>query len=203
MCDGYAVYTALAKKYPELRLVQCWAHVRRKFIECSTAFPKETDRILGLIGRLYDIERRGRDLELTERLRLRNDESRPVLVELQRLVVEIHYTPGSSLEDAVQYMANRWSRLSRFLDAPHVPLDNNLAERSLRGPVVGRKNHYGSRSLRGTEVAAICYSLLETAKLVGLNPEEYLLIATEAALDGVTIPLPHEIAQQRRAAASR
>jgi transposase len=203
MCDGYGVYTALAKKYPDLRLVQCWAHVRRKFVECSTAFPKETERILGLIGQLYEIEQRGRELEPAERLPLRNEESRPVLVELQRVVMEIHYTPGSSLEDAVQYMANRWTLLTRFLETAHVPLDNNLAERSLRGPVVGRKNHYGSRSLRGTEVAAICYSLLESAKLVGLNPEEYLRIATAAALEGLTIPLPHEVVEQRRAAAVR
>lgn len=202
MCDGYAVYTALAKKYPNLRLVQCWAHVRRKFVECEAAFPKETERILDLIGRLYAIEKRARDVAPAQRLRMRTDESRPVLVELQRVVVEIRYTPGSSLEDAVHYMAGRWTLLTRFLDAPHVPLDNNLAERSLRGPVVGRKNHYGSRSLRGTEVAAICYSLLESAKLVGLNPEEYLRLATDAALDRITIPLPHEIAEQRRAAAT-
>ena len=202
MCDGYVVYRTLAAKYPELRLVQCWAHVRRKFVDCSTAFPKETERILELIGQLYEIEKRGRDVDPPERLRLRAEESHPVLVEIQRVVVEIHYTPGSTLEDAVQYMANRWTLLTRFIKAAHIPLDNNPAERSLRGPVVGRKNHYGSRSHRGTEVAAICYSLLESAKLVGLNPEEYLHIATQAALDGVTIPLPHEIVEQRRAAAA-
>jgi hypothetical protein len=59
--------------------------------------------------------------------------------------------------------------------------------------VVGRKSHYGSRSQRGTEVAALFYSFLESAKLAGVGPHTYLKIATDAALHGATIPLPHEI----------
>jgi transposase len=62
------------------------------------------------------------------------------------------------------------------------------------GLAVGRKNHYGSRSRRGTEVAALFYSLIESAKLAGVGPHTYLKIATDAALRGVTIPLPHELA---------
>ena len=91
-------------------------------------------------------------------------------------------------------MTNRWSRLTRFVDNPALPLDNNPAERALRGPVVGRKNHYGSRSLRGTQVAALFYSLLESAKLVGIDPAAYLRTAVEAAFAGREIPLPHELA---------
>ena len=84
--------------------------------------------------------------------------------------------------------------LQRFLDDPRVPLDNNATERALRGPVQGRKNHYGSRSRRGSEVAALYYTLVESALLNGLDPREYLRTATLAALTGETIPLPHEIA---------
>jgi transposase len=61
----------------------------------------------------------------------------------------------------------------------------------LRGPVVDRKNHYGSRSLRGTEVAALFYTLCETAKLVGLDPHAYLLRALYTAIaqpEAVTLP---------------
>ena len=60
--------------------------------------------------------------------------------------------------------------------------------------VVGRKNHYGSRSQRGTEVAALFYSLIESAKLCGIEPKAYLRIALRAALAGELIPLPHEVA---------
>ena len=64
----------------------------------------------------------------------------------------------------------------------------------MRGPVVGRKNHYGSRSLRGTQVAALFYTLCETAKLVGVDPNAYLLRALHAAIaqPGV-ITLPDDL----------
>jgi len=57
---------------------------------------------------------------------------------------------------------------------PRIPLDNNATERAIRGPVVGRKNHYGSKSRLGTQVAATLYTVLETAKLHGVDPAAYL-----------------------------
>ena len=60
-------------------------------------------------------------------------------------------------------MLERWAGLRRFVEDPRIPPDDNAAERTLRGPVVGRKNHSGSRSVRGTEVAAAFYTLCETA----------------------------------------
>jgi hypothetical protein len=70
-------------------------------------------------------------------------------------------------------------------------MTNNAAERSLRGCVVGRKNFYGSKSVRGTEVAALFYTLLESAKLAGVEPRGYLRAAAEAALKGEAPLLPH------------
>jgi transposase len=193
MCDGFSAYESLAKAYPEIRLVQCWVHVRRNFVECEKAFPTECGQVLGLIGKLYEIEQRAGD-DLEERRRLRHEESRKVLADIQSWVFEVRSVPGTALHEAIKYMTNRWSRLTRFVENPALPLDNNPAERALRGPVVGRKNHYGSRSPRGTQVAALFYSLLESAKLVGIEPAAYLRRAVEAAFAGQTIPLPHEIA---------
>jgi len=100
--------------------------------------------------------------------------------------------PESSLGKAIAYMLGLWAGLTRFLGDPRIPLDNNATERGLRGMVVGRKNHYGSRSKRGTEVAALFYSLIETAKLAGVNPKTYLLAARHAALENPgTALLPH------------
>jgi hypothetical protein len=77
---------------------------------------------------------------------------------------------------------------------PEVPLDNNAAERALRGVVVGRKNHYGSRSKRGTEVAALFYTMMETAKLSGIDARTYLRqAATQAIKKPGTITLPTEL----------
>ena len=71
----------------------------------------------------------------------------------------------------------------RFLDDPRICPDNNASERVLRTVVLGRKNHYGSRSERGTKVAALLYSLVESAELAGVNPHDYLRRAVHAALD--------------------
>jgi hypothetical protein len=69
-----------------------------------------------------------------------------------------------------------------------------ILDSGFRGPVVGRKNHYGSKSLRGTEVDAIFYSLIESAKLCGINPQQYLLDATKRVLqDPEDILLPHQL----------
>ena len=83
-----------------------------------------------------------------------------------------------------------------FLDHPNVAIDNNAIERALRGVVLGRKNHYGSKSRRGTEVAAILYSMIESAKLVGINPEEYFKTAIDAhpkTLNLAVCGLPHTV----------
>ena len=94
-------------------------------------------------------------------------------------------------------MSKRWSRATLFLEHPDVALDNNAAERAIRGVVLGRKNHYGSRSQRGTEVAAVFYSLIESAKLVGVEPAEYLRRAAEAALAGGEPIVPVDLTRAR------
>ena len=94
----------------------------------------------------------------------------------------MHALPQSGVGKAVSYMAGIWKGLVLFLDDPAVPVDNNHTGRSIRGIVVGRKNHYGWRSERGTEVAAILYNLVESAKLAHVGPHAYLRAATYAAL---------------------
>ena len=75
--------------------------------------------------------------------------------------------PRSGLEKTIAYTR---PGLVRFLGDPKIPLDTNGVERALRGVAVGWKNHYGSRSERGTRVAALLYSLIESAKLAGVEP---------------------------------
>jgi transposase len=95
---------------------------------------------------------------------------------------------------AISYMLKLWKGLTRFLDDPRIPLDNNAAERALRGVVVGRKNHYGSKSKRGTEVAAIFYTLFETAKLSGVDPRAYVTLAANRAIaDHGAVTLPSDL----------
>ena len=118
---------------------------------------------------------------------------------MRQTVTHVHSPPGartlpeSGLGKGIKYMLRLWPGLTRFLDDPKIPLDNNATERALRGLVIGRKNHYGSRSKRGTEVAALFYGLLETAKLAGVEPRQYLLEAAVAAITRNDVLLPHEL----------
>lgn len=124
---------------------------------------------------------------------LRAERSRAVVEKLEKWIRSTQTLPQSALRKAIEYTTGLWTGLTRFLEDPRIPLSNNHTERSLRGPVVGRKNHYGSRSRRGTDAAAILYSLVESAKLAGVDPQRYLHDAIHAALRGKPLPLPHEI----------
>jgi len=205
MADGYGAYDALARASPGFTLAHCWAHVRRKFVEAEPHYPAPCAEILALVGQLYGVERtclcpgpaasaetRAAALEL--RAQLRREQSRPIVEAIRAWAHQQRALPESSLGKAIAYMLGLWPGLTRFLDDARIPLDNNATERGLRGMVVGRKNHYGSRSQRGTEVAALFYSLIESAKLCGVEPKAYLLQATRAALETPgTVTLPHAL----------
>jgi transposase len=194
LTDGYGAYQSLKKRGEKFKLAHCWAHVRRKFVEIEEQYPKECGEVLDLIGKLYQVERDTRDGPPDKRLETRRERSRTLLTEIQNWALRTEALPQSNLGKAIAYMGGVWEGLRVFLDDPDVELDNNRTERAIRGVVVGRKNHYGSRSRRGTEVAALFYSLIESAKLAGVGPHTYLKIATEAALRGAKIQLPHEVA---------
>ncbi len=223
--DGYAAYAKLrdvqgekrrqlllddgeaeSRAGPVFTLAYCWAHVRRKFVECGRHYP-EAEEALDLIGRLYGIEREACEGDpgglLERRRKLRAKKSAALLDELRRWAAKQRTLPTGGLGRAIAYMLGHWDGLLRFLDDPRVPLDNNATERGIRAPVVGRKNHYGSRSERGTEVAGLFYSLIESARLVGLEPAEYLAEATRRALANPgTVTLPVDLVTERATTAA-
>ena len=200
VADGYEVYRKLSRDGPKFQLANCWAHTRRKFEEIQDNYPAQCRRILSLIGRMYQIEREvpgpfpGDEESQRLRLTLRQEQTQPILSEIWDWACTEVGLPRSSLGKAVRYMLKRWEGFTLFVANPLIPLDNNAAERSLRGPVIGRKIHYGSKSKRGTQVAAIFYTLLETAKLRGVEPAHYLKSAAEAALENPeAIVLPQDL----------
>lgn len=186
--DGFAVYEVLARDGPGFTLAHCWAHTKRKYDEIAAQWPVACADIGALIGDLYATERLvpgpfpGDAAAQALRHQLRQERSKPVIDRIWQWATVQVGLPRSDFGKAVRYMLERWAGLTRFLDDPRVPVDNNAAERALRGPVVGRKNHYGSRSLRGTQVAALFYTLCETAKLAGVDPQAYLLRALYTAI---------------------
>ena len=203
MVDDYAAYRKAKTLLPNMTVVLCWSHARRGFVEALESYP-ECQQAVELIGELFEIERELPDWRVIKDPRLRADalaknrdvrreQSRPLCDALLLWASEQRGLPGSLLLKAINYMVSNWQDLTRFLEEPRAPLSNNAAERSMRGPVVGRKNHYGSKSLRGTEVAALFYSLVESAKLARVDPAKYLRAAAEAAIRGGIALLPHQM----------
>ncbi len=199
VCDGLLTHPAGVREVAlrmgtegeteRIQLAGCWAHVRRKLADAEKDYPQA--RIaLDMIRELYDIDRDdASDEDLATRRRTR---SRDVVDRLKTWLMAQAVLKESSIGAAIRYPLKYWTWLTRFLEDPQIPLDNNATERAFRGPVVGRKNHYGSKSAKGTEVAAVFYSLLETAKLVGVDPTRYLREAVLAARRGEVL-LPHQL----------
>ena len=213
VADGYGVYSSLEgaasktgrqqpllpgqappPRLPNFTLACCWAHMRRNFFKIQKHYP-EVAEILDLIAELYAVEALAREAPLAERLlqrfALRHEQSRPITDRVHAWLKKQRTIPKTALHEAVQYALNRWDSLLLFLDFPTVPLDNNHSEQALRDLVLGRNNHQGSRSEKGTRVAALFYSLIESAERCGVNPAAYLRIAARQALkDPKAVVLP-------------
>lgn len=166
----------------------------RKFRETLANDPR-SGWLLERIGAIYDLEK---EIKLEARgdpvihLAKRQEHVAPLVHEIRAWALTLGGLRRSDFGRAVvAYVLSHWDGLTRFLDDALVPLDNNPAERALRGLVVGRKNHYGSRSQRGAAVAALYYSLVGTARLRGVDPSAYLSTAIKAAVEQpgvVTLP---------------
>jgi len=181
-CDGMKGYEALSRKQPDIRLVACMAHVRRKFMEALKAIPKKKgqaarkvsrpEQALTLIQTLYAIEKRIKDKTLEERFQTRQSESRPIMDKLKSWLDRQHslVPPKSLLGKAITYARNQWKYLVRYLDSGLLDIDNNAAERAIKPFVIGRKNWLFAQSVNGARASGILYSLVETAKANGLEP---------------------------------
>ena len=185
--DGFVIYPIVADLERNIRIAHCWAHADRKFKDAKDP-AQALGEIRSLIAQLYAIEREvegpfpGDASACAQRLALRQGKSTPVIEKIREWAFSQGGLRRSSFGKAVRYMLKHWNGLTLFLENPKVPLDNNAAERVLRGPVVGRKNFYGNRSRRGAKVAAILYSVIETAKLNGVDPAVVLRQAARAAI---------------------
>ena len=177
VCDDLSTHRAGARGSPDIVLVGCWAHIYRRFEEAAPDFP-ESEYAMRLIRLLYDIDENSPPEDLRAN---RNFWSRHVLDELYRWMTTVPVLTSTSLGKAIKHTIKIKERLWLLVDDPYVWLDNNPTERSLRGPVVGRRNHFGSKSRDGTKAASILYSLVETAKLTGIEPLEYLRAVVENA----------------------
>ncbi|MBY3544964.1 IS66 family transposase [Rhizobium laguerreae] len=179
--DGYKGYSKLyspgEKGESRFKEAACWAHWRRDFHDIWTSNKSEIAReALDRIGALYDIERGINGQPPETRLAARQKQSKPK-VDAFRHWAEAQLTriPGKSdLATAFRYGLSRWSSLCLFLDDGRVAIDNNAAERALRPIGVGRRNWLFAGADTGAETLARAMTIIETAKMNGLDPQAYL-----------------------------
>jgi transposase len=174
--DGYAGFNGLFET-GRISEAGCWAHVRRKFfdVHAATASPIAKEA-LDRIGQLYAVEKAINGSPLDQRQQQRQLKSKPIAEALAVWAEETapKLSRKSELAAAFRYMRTRWTALTRCFDDGRLSLDNNPAERALRGVAIGRKNYLFAGSEAGGRRAAAMYSLIETAKLNGVNPQAYL-----------------------------
>jgi transposase len=190
VCDAAATHIKGARGEERLTLAGCWAHAYRRFEEAGDDFPAALI-VRAWIQDLYRIDAQATTTE--QRARLRATESAAVLEKMKSWMHEQRVLATTSLGSAIRYTLKSWDRLTVFVRDPLVWLDNNRTERGIRGPVIGRRNHFGSKSARGTVVAATLYSLVESAKVAGLDPVAYLVeVATRAKRTPGAVLLPDD-----------
>lgn len=184
MTDDYAGFNAIAL-HEGIERIGCWAHARRKFVDAQKVQPKgktgRADVALNLISKLYGIERDVKAVTESERLAARQQRSVAVLLEIEKWLEKTapQVTSQNALGKAVSYLASNWSRLKRYVEAGHLPIDNNPAERAIRPFVIGRKAWLFSDTPKGATASAQIYSLLETAKANGHEPYAWLRYVLE------------------------
>lgn len=178
-CDGYGGYNDLLKSEDCIGL-NCWAHVRRKFVE---ALPNGREKgvsgqMVKYIRALYEIEASLKSQNASkERIEeVRQSQSRALLDKIKIYLEEQlpKVLPKSKLGEAMNYTLKRWQYLITYLEDGRYEIDNNRSERAIKPFVCGRKNWLFTSSVEGAKTSARLFSLIETAKAHNLNPSAYL-----------------------------
>jgi transposase len=179
-CDGYGAYKELIgpkHNNPDVMLAFCWSHWRRRFVEINRTGPAPiAQEALERIAQLYAIEDRVRGHSAEHRRLVRQAESKPVVDSLKawlegRLKA---VSQKSEIAETIRYGFNHWDGLQRFLEDGRIELDTNSVEREIRPIALNRKNSLFAGHDDGAANWACLTSLIQTAKLNGVNPQAYL-----------------------------
>jgi transposase len=178
--DRYAAYKVIAKSGLFI-LAFCWAHVRRDFLNHAKGYPEQEQWGLSWvekIANLYHINNQRIEYKSNSKLFLEHDKNlRAAVKEMKKLSdaeINDEMKPPSARK-LLTSLNKHWFGLTVFIDRPEIPMDNNIAERGLRGSVVGRKNYYGSGAIWSAQLAACMFTIFETLKIWNVNPHTWLL----------------------------
>jgi len=189
--DAYSGYNGLydPSRVPDaITPALCWAHARRQFFELADiaanarrgrkapAISPIALEAVKRIDALFDIERAINGLSAGDRLRVRQQQSAPVLADLEAWLraERSRLSRSASVAKPIDYVLRRWDRFAHFIDDGRVCLTNNAAERALRGFALGRKSWLFAGSERGAARAAAMTTLIMMAKLNDLDPLAWL-----------------------------
>ena len=194
MCDALSWNVSKLPEGVEILVANCLAHGRRQIVEVAQNFPEECRYVLERLGEVYRNDAEARDGHLTpqERLHFHQERSRPVMEKLHSWLeaqfAERKTEPNSGLGKAITYLLRHWKGLTTFLREAGAPLDNNIAERSLKRAVLHRKNALFYRTLNGAEVGDLFMSLIHTCQLCDADSFDYLTELQRHARELATDP---------------
>jgi transposase len=189
--DAYSGYNEVydpSRAQGPITAALCWAHARRQFFEladiaanarrgrsAAAISPIALEAVKRIDG-LFDIERGINGQSAEERLRVRREQSAPLVAALEAWLREqrSRLSNSSAVAGPIDYMLRRWDRFIRFIDDGRICLTNNAAERALRGFALGRKSWLFAGSERGADRAAVMATLIMTAKLNDVDPQAWL-----------------------------
>jgi transposase len=178
--DAYAGFNKLyeqRRKPAPIIEVACWAHARRKFFDLARiAKAPIAVEAIQRIDALFAIEREINGVSPQRRLAVRDERTRPRLAELEAWLRQqrAKLSPKSETARAIDYSLKRWPAFIRFLDDGRLCMSNNAAEREIRTVAMGRHNWTFAGSDEGGRRAAAIYTLINTAKLNGVDPQAWL-----------------------------
>lgn len=175
-----------------IQQVYCNAHARRKFKEAREKII-DAQVYIDHYKKIYHLEGQAKEKPPDEVLALRS-QMRPLFEKLKVLCEQNrdNYSSKSSIVEAMNYFVKNYDALTRFLNNPNLPIDNNPQERLLRNPVIGRKTWYGTQTDRGAKTTAIMFTIVESCKLNKINPREYLKNLVVSLLHNNEVITPNE-----------
>ena len=175
--DGYEVYEAY-EGAPGKRMIGCWAHARRKFVEALDEDKKHASEALVYIGKLYGIEKEMQEAGLDHDAirKRRQEESYKIIQEFENWMNSVsgRFTPKSRMGKALVYTYTLLPRLSRYVLDGRYNIDNNGVENAIRPLAIGRKNYLFCGNHDAAVRAAIVYSLFSSCKAHGVDVRSWL-----------------------------
>ena len=179
LSDGYQAYD----KIDDIVQAGCWAHTRRYFKEALELMPKgvkaedtQTYKCYSMINKLFRIEKANKKLSYEELKEIRQKKELPVVNEFFELIhnLEGRVLPKTHFGKAVIYASNQEKKLRRYLEDGRIEISNNVTERAIKQFTIGRGNWLFMNTVRGAKASSWIYSLVESAKLNGLKPYDYI-----------------------------